>query len=151
MSQSQLRTLLTVIIWIVVAAGFGATVLANGGPATYADDSPRRVVGGIFLAAGLLGTPLMRLLTRKMTGAGAIGSDERDEEIAAKATRAGLVVVVALVFAGTIALWEVYQVPGSVPVGWMWVIAYSTWTLSYLVPAAISLGLYLGTMRNAEG
>ena len=151
MAQSRLQNLLALAIWLVVAVGFAITVFSSGGPATYADDSQRRIVGGVFLAAGIFGTPLMRLLTRSKSDSNHVPRDERDEGIDARATRIGIITVVTLVFLGSIALWDTYHEPGCVPVGWMWVLAYSTLILSHLAPAVVSLALDLGSMRHAEG
>ncbi len=150
MTQSRLRNILTLIIWLVVAVGFVYTVFSSGGPSTYAEDSQRRVVGGVFLAIGIFGTPLMRLFTRKKTDSGRVQRDERDERIDARATRIGIIAVVALVFLGSIALWDVYQEPGCVPVGWMWVLAYATLILSHLVPTIVSIALDVGVTRHVE-
>jgi hypothetical protein len=117
-----------IALWVVVAIGFSATVFTAGGPVTYADDALRRIVGGAFLALGIFGTPLLRLLTRSKPNAERVERDERDEWIDAKATDAG-----------------------CVPVGWMWVMAYSTLILSHLGPALVSLFLDAGAFRHAEG
>ena len=151
MTKSRLQNLFAIAIWVVVAVGFAVTAFSNGGPATYADDSQRRLIGGIFLAFGIFGNPLMRLLTRSKPNADQVDRDERDEQIAAKATNTGLIAVVLFVFLGSIALWESYQGPGCVPVGWMWILAYSTLILSHLIPGLISLGLDLGVFRHAKG
>ncbi len=150
MSKSRLRNLLVIVIWVVAAAGFSATVLTSGGPATYADDASRRIIGGVFLAFGIFGTPLVRLLTRSKPDAGRVDRDERDEWIDAKATNIGMIAVAMFVFLGSIALWDTYQDAGCVPVGWMWVMAYSTLILSHLAPALVSLFLDIGAFRHAE-
>jgi fatty acid desaturase len=77
--------------------------------------------------------------------------DERDESIDARATRIGIIAVVILVFLGSIALWDAYQEPGCVPVGWMWVLAYSTLILSHLAPAFVSLAVDMGVIRHGQG
>jgi len=151
MSKSRLQNLLTIAIWAVVTVGFSATVFTSGGPATYAEDTHRRLIGGVFLAFGVFGMPLLRLLTRSKPDAAHVERDERDEHIDAKATNIGIIAVVAFVFLGSIALWDAHQDPGCVPVGWMWVMAYSTLILSHLAPALVALVLDLGAVRHAEG
>jgi uncharacterized membrane protein len=150
MSKSRILNVLTIAIWMVAAIGFLATVFTNGGPATYADDSQRRLIGGIFLAFGIFGMPFLRLLTRNKSSADHVVRDERDEKIDAKATRVGMIIVMLSVFLGSIALWEAYQDPGCVPVGWLWVLGYSALILSHLAPAIISLLLDIGVLRYAE-
>lgn len=111
----------------------------------------RRVVGAIFLAIGIFGTPALLYLTRKTVIDGRVVADERDEQVARRATQAGLVCVLVYVFLTCIALWDRYQPEGAVPAGWMWVLAYSTLILAYIAPAAASLFLHLGIGSHAEG
>ena len=151
MSKSRLRNLFMIAIWVIVAIGFSVTLFISGGPATYTDDTHRRLIGGVFLALGVFGSPLMRLLTRSKPDAEHVDRDERDDQIHARATNIGLIVVVVFVFLGSITLWDAYQDRGSVPVGWMWVMAYSTLILSHLAPALVSLILDIGAFRHAEG
>ena len=148
MTQLRKRALLTILIWGIVSIGFGATILSAGGPSTYADDQSRRVIGGIFLALGFLGSPVMLYLTRVRKGANHLVSDERDDRISLQATRGSMVVVLVYVFFTCIALWEAYAEPGSVPVGWMWFLAYSTAILSYLVPAVATLIIDYGMVTD---
>jgi hypothetical protein len=151
MSKVRVQYLLAIAIWAVVAIGFSVTVFSSGGPAAYADDSQRRIVGGVFLAFGIFGNPLLRLLIRSGPNAKQVDRDERDEQIAVRSTNIGMITVVLFVFLGGIALWDGYQEAGCVPVGWMWVLAYSTLILSHLIPALISLVLDLGVLRHAKG
>ena len=151
MTQGRRRTLWTLLIWSVVAIGFGATVFAYGGPATYVEGQTRRLVGAVFLAIGFFGTPLMLFLTRARSGSGHVVSDERDERISHKATHIGFVVVLLYVFLTCIGLWEAYSETGAVPVGWMWFLAYSTAILAYLSSATAALVLDIGMIDRAEG
>ena len=150
MSLARLQSILTLGIWTVVAAVFFITAFAAGGPASYSEASPRRLVGAIFLAVGIFGTPLMRWLTRRRVGSAAVPHDERDERLGARSTSVGLVIVAMGVFLASIALWEGYQDAGSVPVGWMWILGYGTVILTYLAPAAIFLALDLGMVGRGQ-
>ena len=53
MTKSRLQNLFTIAIWLVAAVGFAATVFTSGGPATYADDGQRRLIGAVFLRRNL--------------------------------------------------------------------------------------------------
>jgi hypothetical protein len=150
MTQGRKRALLILAIWGVVAAGFAATAFSSGGPATYADDVNRRLIGAAFLACGFFGTPLMLFLTRGKADAEHVVHDERDETIGRKATHIGLIVVLVFVFLTCIALWDSYRDAGCVPVGWMWILAYSSAILTYLVPATASLLLDAGVFGRAQ-
>jgi uncharacterized membrane protein len=131
------------LIWGVVTIGFVVTFFMSGGAATYPDDAHRRLIGAIFLACGFFGSPVMLFLTRVRRGASRLVSDERDERIGRRAANGAMVVVLVYVFLSCIVLWETYEKQGSVPVGWMWFLAYSTAALSYLAPAAGTLILDL--------
>lgn len=150
MPKSRLLNLLMIAIWVVVAVGFAATVFTAGGPATYTDDARRRVIGAVFLAIGIFGMPLLRWLFRSRPDAEHVERDERDERIDAKATSIGMIAVALFVFLGNITLWEAFQNPGCVPVGWMWVMAYSTLILAHLAPALVSFVFDLGAFHHAE-
>lgn len=141
MTQSRLRAILTLLIWIVVTVGFAVTFFMAGGAATYPDDGQRRLIGAIFLAVGFFGTPVMQYFTRARKKNGRLLSDERDDRIGRRASNGAMVVVLVYVFLTCIVLWESYEKQGSVPVGWMWFLAYSTAALSYLAPAAGTLML----------
>ena len=108
------------------------------------------MIGAVFLALGIFGTPLIRLATRVGSGDGRVERDERDEQIEAKATSVGLIAIMLIVFLGCIWLWEYYRADGCVPVGWMWIIAYSTLILSHLAPVIISLLLDFGVVSHGE-
>jgi uncharacterized membrane protein len=151
MTQSRRRALWTLGIWGVVAIGFLAAFFTGSGPAGYADDRARQVVGAVFLAIGFLGTPLMMSLTRARPGNEHVVHDERDESLGRRAAVWGLVVVILYVFVSCIVLWERHRDPGCVPVGWMWFLAYSTATLAYMVPAFVSLVLDSRGGLRAEG
>ena len=52
--------------------------------------------------------------------------DERDEIIARRASEATLTILAVLVLAGSIALFETHAEVGTVPVGWLYFMAYGT-------------------------
>jgi hypothetical protein len=133
-----------------VAIGFGISFFISGGAETYPDDEQRRLIGGILLACGFFGSPVMMWLTRARKGATRMVTDERDDNIGRRAANGAMVVVLVYVFLSCIVLWESYDVQGAVPVGWMWFLAYSTAALSYLAPAAGFLILDYRMARHGE-
>lgn len=151
MTQQRVRALWILLIWSVVAAGFLTTFFAAGGVETFAEDSMRFAAGAVFLAFGFVGTPVMAYLTRARAGSQHLAADERDERILLRASRGALITTGMYVFLACIALWDAYQEPGSVPVGWMWFLAYTTAIFLYLSTAIATLILDFGGFGDAEG
>lgn len=54
----------------------------------------------------------------------------------------GAIFVLVYVFILAIGLWENYRVQGSVPVGWMWFLAYSTSLMAFISSSATTLVLH---------
>ena len=52
-------------------------------------------------------------------------ADERDLQVVARAGQATLIIVLIAIFAMALALWTIYEEAGTVPVGWLWFIAYA--------------------------
>ena len=150
MTMGRKLALLTIAMWGLVGLGFGISFFGFGGPATYPDEGTRRTVGGIFLAFGLLGFPIVRHLVRRFAGEGIV-EDERDERIGRVANEAGFITVLIFVFLISIGLWEVYEEGGSVPVGWMWFLAYASVIVGHLSTSIATLVVDLQMSGHAEG
>jgi hypothetical protein len=148
MTQLRKRALWIVAIWSVVAAGFLATFFGFGGAESFAEDSSRIAAGSVFLAFGVIGTPIMLTLTRARAGTKHLVSDERDERLARRANPIGMTIVAMYVFLVCIGLWDAYRDPGAVPVGWMWFLAYTTMIFTYLSTAIVQLVLDLGNIGS---
>jgi sterol desaturase/sphingolipid hydroxylase (fatty acid hydroxylase superfamily) len=145
MNQSRIQAMITLVFWTICAVGFFFTVVRDGGPTMYGEDSARRTAGTWFLFFGLIVTPLARWIARKRWPGNRIQADERDERIQAKATLGAVIVLVIAVFLMMLGLWEFYGEEGCVPVGWMWVTAYGTLIAANLVmPAFVLLLDYRG-------
>jgi uncharacterized membrane protein len=149
MTQLRKRTLWIVAIWSVVGTGFLATFFAAGGAESFAEDSGRIAAGSVFLAFGVIGTPVMLTLTRARAGAEHLVADERDDRLARRANPIGMTIVAMYVFLVCIVLWDAYREPGAVPVGWMWFLAYTTMILTYLSTAIVQLVMDLGDFGSA--
>jgi pheromone shutdown protein TraB len=142
MTQSKSRALYGLGIWGLVAVGFGLIFFLGGGAATYADDSIRMGIAAVILAAGFIGYVSMLYLTREKSNDKAVIRDERDLEIARQANEIALVAVLVFVFTVCIALFLGYETAGSLPVGWMWFLAYITACFGLLAQAIATLVLH---------
>jgi len=68
--------------------------------------------------------------------------DERDNQIQTKATSVSLLITTMFVFLLSIGLFLGYESVGSVPVSWMWLMAYLTFDVAYLSSSTIITLLY---------
>jgi len=142
MTQTKIRARYGLGIWGLVAIAFGFVFFLGGGAATYADDSMRMGISAAILAAGFIGYLSMIYLTREKSGGKALIRDERDLEIARQANETALVAVLAFIFAVCIALFLGYETAGSLPVGWMWFLAYGTSCFGLIAQATATLVLH---------
>jgi len=150
MTQTKIRARNQLGIWGLVAAAFGLVFFLGGGAATYADDSIRMLVAALILAAGFIGYFSMLYLTREKSNGKALIRDERDLEIARQANEIALVAVLVFVFAVCIALFLSYETAGSLPVGWMWFLAYITACFGLLAQAVATLAVYREMSGNGQ-
>ena len=142
MTQSKTRARYGLGIWGVVTVSFALVFFLGGGAATYADDSMRMLAAAIILATGFVGYIGMLYRTREKADLKARIRDERDLEIARQANETALVAVLVFVFAISIALFLAYETSGSLPVGWMWFLAYATACFGLLTQAITTLALH---------
>ena len=142
MTQTQIRARYGLGIWGLAAVAFGLVFFLGGGAATYADDSMRMGIAAAILAAGFIGYLTMIYLTRENSSGKALIRDERDLEIARQANETALVAVLVFIFAVCIALFLGYETAGSLPVGWMWFLAYATSCFGLLAQAIATLVLH---------
>ena len=110
----------------------------GGGPGAFPEESRRHLAGAVALAFGFLGYWLVLWLTRQRKGGPPL-ADERDLQVVARANQATLVVVLVGIFVFTIVLWTAYESAGSVPVGWMWFLAYGEVILASVTSAVTTL------------
>ena len=139
MTQARKRALLTFLIWGPVMAAFAVIFFMGGGPGRFALEKWRRTASAVIIAFGFAANYAMLFLTRKRPGTGGIATDERDLDIRRQANAGAFIVVLVYVFALAIYLWGRYQGSGSVPVGWMWFLAYSTSFAAYITSSIAAL------------
>ena len=141
-TQTKIRARFGLGIWGLVAAAFGLVFFLGGGAASYADDSIRMLIAAVIIAAGFIGYCSMLYLTREKSNDKALIRDERDLEIARQANEIALVAVLVFVFSVCIALFLSYETAGSLPIGWMWFLAYITACFGMLAQSVATLVLH---------
>ena len=138
-TQTEIRARYGLGIWGLAAAAFSLVFFLRGGAATYADDSIRMLVAAIILGTGFITYFSMLYQTRERSNGKALIRDERDLEISLQANEIALVAVLVFVFVVCIALFLSYESTGSLPVGWMWFLAYATACFGLLAQAVATL------------
>ena len=144
MTQSKKRALGTLIIWGIVMCALVVMFFSRGGPATYIQDTVKKLVIAAFCAAGYLSYGILMFLTRVRGGQAHIVTDERDERIGRRACLAGLMVVLLFVFITCISLYERYHDAELVPVGWMWFLGYGSVFVAFISVSVATLVLHAG-------
>jgi len=142
MTQSKIRARYGLGIWGLVSVGFSLVFFLGGGAVTYADDSIRMGIAALILGTGFVSYVSMIYLTREKSNGKTLISDERDLEIARQADQIALVAVLVFVYSVSIALFLSYETAGSLPVGWMWFLAYATGCFGLLGQAVVTLVLH---------
>jgi hypothetical protein len=142
MTQTLIRARFGLGIWGLASVGFSLVFFLGGGAATYADDSIRMGIAAAILGAGFIGYLSMIYLTREKSNGKALIRDERDLEISRQANEIALVAVLVFVFSVCIVLFLGYETAGSLPVGWMWFLAYATACFGLLAQAVATLALH---------
>ena len=142
MTQSQIRARYGVGIWGLAGVAFGLVFFLGGGAATYAEDSIRMGIASVIIAVGFVGYFSMIYLTREKSNGKALIRDERDLEIARQANEIALVAVLGFIYAICIGLFLAYETAGSLPVGWMWFLAYATSCFGLLAQAVATLAAH---------
>ncbi len=126
MTQTKVRAYYGLGIWGLATAAFSLVFFSGGGAVTYADDSIRIFAAAVILGTGFIAQIIMVYQTREKSNGKALIRDERDLEISLQANEIALVAVLVFVFVVSISLFLGYENAGSLPIGWMWFLAYIT-------------------------
>jgi hypothetical protein len=132
---------------MVAGLGFFVTFFLGGGADQFDTDSIRHLAGAVAIGFGFLGYWTVLWLTRQRGDRPV--ADERDTEVVARAGQATLVIVLIGIFAFTVGLWTVYEGEGTVPVGWMWFLAYGSVILASIT-FAVSTLVFDGKLGGRE-
>ena len=137
MAPLQKRALYSFVIGLVLTIALIAVFVAKGDITTFERDPNLRLV----TYAVLIGVPLIYLVLVNLTLRKRTQFDERDRLIIEKASRAQWLAVIFTLVVWTIALTEVYQDQGQVPLTFLKLIFTSTLIISTV---AHSFGILVG-------
>ncbi len=138
MSYARKGTIMATIIWTLILGGLIASVLVPGA-SRFTD--PDQSIWRFLMAAIILPGFLLNawLIWRSKRGQRLGKVDERDEAIARQASEVTLIVVGIVVYLTSIILYETHLDSGTVPAGWLYLLAYGTVALVSLVHAVATL------------
>jgi fatty acid desaturase len=125
MSLARKLALISCAAWLAIGIGSTMLILDSGldGLASASGDRTRSILAAIILPGYLIGFALI-WWTRKGQRAGEI--DERDKKVERRATEIAAIIVLLTIFLVSIGLYDAYIDSGSVPVGWLYIMAYGT-------------------------
>ncbi|MBU8922852.1 MAG: DUF2178 domain-containing protein [Bacteroidales bacterium] len=102
----------------------------------------RRNITGGLIAAGLISRVIIIYITRTKKNEKRILVDERDREISRRAAEGSFHTLAIFVFFACIILHDNFLSEGSIPVEWMFLLAFATLILAHLTQSTISLLFY---------
>lgn len=140
LSLTQLRAWLSTGLWGLVAVGFAAAFFTGGGSADFHVDRSRQFASVVALMLGYAGHFGIVTVTGKRAGAGR-AIDERDLQVLARAGQTTLTVYLLAQYLVAYGLWTVFEPTGSVPVGWLYLLAGSAPILGSLAYAVATIVL----------
>lgn len=138
MSYSRRGAIVATVIWALILGGLIASVLGPGADQFSApDQSIWRLLAAAIILPGFLLNAWLGWRSNRGKQLGVV--DERDEAVARRASEATLIVVAILIYVAAIILYETHLDTGTVPTGWLYLLAYGTVALVSLVHAVARL------------
>ena len=151
MTQSRQRAVWGLLLWGGVTVAFVVLFFSWGGPETFVRQKARIATTAVLFGAGYVAQLVIFYLTRLPPWGRSVAWDERDDGIARHANGVAFIVALIYVFVVSIGLWEVYHDREMVPVGWMWFLGVSVFSLGYVSQAAAILILNKRMGGDAQG
>ena len=148
MTQTEISARYGLGIWGLATVAFSLIFFSGGGAVTYADDSSRMIIAAVILGIGFVAYFLMLHQTREKSNGKTLIRDERDLEIFLQANEIALVAVLVFVFVLGISFFLTYENAGTLPVGWMWFLAYITACFGLLAQSLATLIVHRKTSGN---
>lgn len=140
MSKKMKQSLFHFLLWFLVAVAFVIVFSSKGTIENWGDNKIKTVVIAFLFLVGLSGEFILRIIYRKKKNK--IVVDERDEYITNKSLGAGYVITMLYIFILAITLYLKYESSGSVPVAWLWFIAYTLLIVANISSSAAALLCY---------
>ncbi len=140
MSKLMKINIIQVVSWSIVAIGVLIIFSLLGTIEQWGDNRIKTILLALlFLLGYTLDFGLRMYEKSKKWG---FRRDERDRVIQSEAMSVGFVILVLYIFILSIFLYTKYETDGFMPIGWVWLIAYSTVVVANLSVGVSSLLLY---------
>lgn len=138
MSLARKQALISGSVWLIITVALAVTFFSVGAEefTSPANQKTRALTAAIILP-GFATTFFLLWWSRRGRRAGDL--DERDKAIERRASETTLIIVLMWVYLGSIGLYEANLDSGTVPAGWLYLMAYGTVALVSLVHPVVSL------------
>ena len=134
------HSLYHLILWLAVAITIAIIFLSKGTIDTWGDSSLKKIIIFAVFFFGYLIDIILKFIFRKRKNK--IIKDERDDYVMLKSSSTGYIITSVYIFILSISLYIKYESTGSVPVAWLWFIAYSLFIVANIVSSILSLIYY---------
>ncbi len=131
--RSLITTIMFGVLFVFLCFYFGVI-----GPTHFLDSKLHMLITSSVIGLFMLSFAIMLLMTNKRENV----VDERDLLIQRKSTSVGLMVTAIYVFLLCIVVFVQNRNIGTVPVSWMWFLAYSTFSFAYFISSFLIVYLY---------
>ena len=138
MSGKMKQSIIHCALWAIVAAVLIIVFTSKGTIEAWGDNRTKTILLAALFFFGFTGDAVLRFVFRKSK----VTTDERDEFIQGQSLKVGYVVTVLYIFILSISLYTKYEVDGSVPIAWIWFIAYTLIVVVNLSTSAASIIQY---------
>lgn len=140
MSKLMKFGIIQVCTWGLVGIGMGFIFATSSVTSTWGDNAIRTVLLALLFFLGFGVDFALRMIEKsKKRG---FRRDERDMAIQGRAMSIGFVCLVIYIFLVAVILYTYYEDMGTVPIGWVWFMAYSTIVVANLSAGISSLIIY---------
>jgi len=138
MSLARRQAIISLVLWGAIVIGMVIVVARTGlAQLSEPDNKAPRTALSLLLLPGLLVSTWFALRQSRARRAGLL--DERDEQVARRASELTLIAVTVFFYAAGSVLWEVYEGGSGAPAGIFYLAACSAVALMSLIHAAARL------------
>ena len=138
MSLARKQALISGSVWLVITVALAVSFFSVGAEEfTSPAGQKTRALTATIILPGYAINFFILCCSRRGRRAGDL--DERDKAIERRASEATLIVMLLWVYIGSIGLYEAGLDSGTVPAGWLFLMAYGTVALVSLVHPVVSL------------
>jgi len=146
MSILRRNALVGSIVWFFAVVIFLGLFFTSESPDVFMRDKPRKLLSVIPIAIGYLVHFYILWSTNQRKKQNKVVYDERDDNTQKVANSISFNLTLLYVFFFSIILYEKYYDFGSVPVAFMWILAYSTLAITFFMSSTIIL---ITDLRNS--